>query len=157
ELDYLQMCLRESETMRAMHTIRRMLTILKTVVAQVDVMETMTPLEFNSFRAFLESASGFQSGQFREIEFALGYKRANILAHYPEDRAGRAKTAARYAQPPLWDAFLHYLSQAGYPIPAGQLNRDVTRPLAPAPEVQAILIEAYQTNPAVRTLCERLV
>ena len=51
-----------------------MLTILKTVVAQVDVLETMTPLEFNSFRDALDTASGFQSAGFRELEFALGYK-----------------------------------------------------------------------------------
>src|SRR5438552_17671751 len=67
ELDYLQERLRRNETAPAAHTIRRVLTILKTVVAQIDVMETMTPLEFNSFRSFLESASGFQSAQFREI------------------------------------------------------------------------------------------
>jgi tryptophan 2,3-dioxygenase len=83
ELDYLQTLLRASDTPRAAHTLRRILTILKTIVGQIDILETMTPLEFNSFRGFLESASGFQSAQFREIEFILGHKRAAIFRHYP--------------------------------------------------------------------------
>src|SRR5579884_3509769 len=70
EIDHLQDLLHRGDAARAAHTMRRILAILKTVVAQIDVMETMTPLEFNAFRGFLESASGFQSAQFREIEFA---------------------------------------------------------------------------------------
>src|SRR5438309_882658 len=69
EFDYLQALLRNNEPARVAHTTRRILAILKTIVAQLDVLETMTPLEFNAFRSFLESASGFQSAQFREIEF----------------------------------------------------------------------------------------
>jgi tryptophan 2,3-dioxygenase len=157
ELDYLQIQLRQNETARAAHTIRRILTILKTIVAQVDVLETMTPLEFSSFRGFLESASGFQSAQFREIEFALGYKRLNILKHYPSDLGGYDQLQQRYTQPTLWDAFLSYLQLNGYEIPAEQLHRDVTQPLAPTPEIQAILIDVYRYNPAVSNVCERLV
>jgi tryptophan 2,3-dioxygenase len=157
ELDYLQTLLRENETARATHTIRRILTILKTVVAQVDVLETMTPLEFNAFRGFLDSASGFQSAQFREIEFVLGYKRENILRQFPEDFAGRGHLARRIAQPTLWDAFLRYLNINGYPVPPDQLDRDVTQPLAPAPAVQAILIDVYRHNPTVSNVCERLI
>lgn len=156
ELDFLQARLRHNETPSAAHTIRRILTILKTIVAQVDVLETMTPLEFNAFRGFLESASGFQSLQFREIEFVLGYKRAPMLKHL-EDLPGRDRLAARYAAPTLWDAFLHYLCANGYSVPDDQLQRDVTQPLAPSPAVQAVLIDAYRHNPLVSNLCERLV
>src|SRR2546429_1630169 len=63
EFDYLQALLRNNEPARVAHTTRRILAILKTIVAQLDVLETMTPLEFNAFRSFLESASGFQSAQ----------------------------------------------------------------------------------------------
>src|SRR5438309_11520809 len=65
----------------AIHAFKRVRTIMKVLVAQVDILETMTPSSFSSFRDRLETASGFQSVQFREIEFALGYKRASTL-HY---------------------------------------------------------------------------
>ena len=78
ELDYLQGLLRASDTPRAAHTLRRILTILKTIVSQIDILETMTPLEFNSFRGFLESASGFQSAQFRELEAVLAHELTHI-------------------------------------------------------------------------------
>ena len=72
ELDYLKTLLIAHDTSRALHTFKRLLTILKVNVAQIDILETMTPLEFLSFRARLESGSGFQSYQFREFEFVLG-------------------------------------------------------------------------------------
>ncbi|HWQ11759.1 MAG TPA: tryptophan 2,3-dioxygenase family protein [Roseiflexaceae bacterium] len=157
ELDYLQGTLRAADTPRAAHTLRRILTILKTIVAQIDVLETMTPLEFSAFRGYLESASGFQSVQFRALEFALGHKRAAMLRHFPEGSPGRAMLEARYAQPTLWDAFLAYLHAAGYPVPPELLGRDVREPLQPSPEVQAILIDVYRANPTARHVCERLV
>ena len=67
-------CCTSDEPHRAQHTLKRILTILKVLVAQLDILETMTPLEFLSFRARLEAASGFQSDQFRQIEFVLGAK-----------------------------------------------------------------------------------
>src|SRR4051812_39656137 len=72
ELVHLQRRLEAGEGPRALATVRRVLTILKTVVAQIDVLETMTPSQFASFRARLDSASGFQSAQFRELEAVLG-------------------------------------------------------------------------------------
>jgi tryptophan 2,3-dioxygenase len=157
ELDYLQQLLRNNDSPRAAHIIRRILAILKTVVAQLDVLETMTPLEFGSFRSFLESASGFQSAQFREVEFVLGYKRTAIFSNYPEDSPGRRKLEQRYTQPTLWDAFLHYLSLNGYAVPEDQLNRDVTQPVQPLPAIQAILIDSYRQNTTVSNICENLV
>jgi tryptophan 2,3-dioxygenase len=157
ELDFLQIRLRGNETARAAPTLRRVLAILKTIVAQVDVLETMTPLDFNSFRGFLESASGFQSAQFREIEFVLGHKRATIFQHYHGDSLSHQRLEARYKQPTLWDAFLHYLHRNGYDIPAALLKRDVTEPLKPSQAVQSILIDVYRHNPLVSNICERLV
>ncbi len=157
EIDHLQGLLRANEPARAAHTTRRILTILKTVVAQLDVMETMTPLEFNAFRGFLESASGFQSAQFREIEFVCGHKRDTIFAHYPERSRDRERLEARYARPTLWDAFLRYLSLNGYAVPADQVDRDVTALLAPSPDIQAILIDVYRTDTTARNVCEGLV
>src|SRR3954467_16002116 len=74
ELDYLGVKLRDKDVPRSLHTLKRILTILEVAGAQIDVWETMTPLEFLSFRSRLESGSGFHSWQFRELEFALGAK-----------------------------------------------------------------------------------
>src|SRR5690606_35780120 len=80
ELGKLRADLAAGRTWAAAKTLRRILTILKTLVAQVDILETMTPLEFNSFRDFLANSSGFQSWQFRELEILCGYRSAQAIA-----------------------------------------------------------------------------
>ena len=84
ELDYLEDMLAGHDIPRSLHTLKRILTILKTLVGQIDILETMTPLEFLSFRDRLESASGFQSYQFRELEFAVGLKDRAALKRFPK-------------------------------------------------------------------------
>jgi tryptophan 2,3-dioxygenase len=157
ELDRVAVLLRSDETHRAQHTLKRILTILKVLVAQLDILETMTPLEFLSFRSRLEAASGFQSDQFRQIEFVLGAKSESAIARFAS--ASRARTALerRYREPTLWDAFLHYLAREGYPVPADHLSRNVTAPVASSPEIQDILVNAYRTDPKTQGICERLV
>src|SRR2546426_3334730 len=113
ELDYLKTLLLRRDAARALATLKRVLTILKVVVAQIDVLETMTPLEFLSFRARLESGSGFQSFQFRELEFVLGSKNAAALDRYPAGSEGRGRLARRMAEPTLWDAFVAFLAAKG--------------------------------------------
>ncbi len=157
EMDYLMAKMGENDHQRVLHTVRRMLTILKTVVAQIDVLETMTPLEFNAFRSYLETASGFQSLQFRELEFVLGYKRSAILNHFPDTLPERANLTKRFEQPTLWDAFLHYLQANGVEVPQDQLDRDVTQAIAASDEVQAILVNVYRHHPRLVRVCERLV
>src|SRR5258705_2786942 len=66
----------------AIHSFKRSRTIMKTLVGQIDILETMTPMSFTSFRDRLDTASGFQSVQFRELEFMLGYKRPDTLKYY---------------------------------------------------------------------------
>jgi tryptophan 2,3-dioxygenase len=95
ELAYLGKLLRDNATPRALHTLKRVLTVLKVMVAQIDVLETMTPLEFLSFRDRLESGSGFQSFQFRELEFELGAKNAAAVERYPEGSEARRRLEAR--------------------------------------------------------------
>lgn len=157
EVDYLQELLRAGDSARALHTFRRMLTILKTVVSQIDVLETMTPLEFNSFRGFLESASGFQSAQFRELEFVLGHKRENFLTHFADDGEVVARLRERFERPTLWDAFLAYLDQGGYEVPEAQLRRDVRAGIVPSTAVQDVLIEVYRGEGEAARICERMV
>jgi tryptophan 2,3-dioxygenase len=157
ELDYLQKLLRANDTPLAAATLKRILTILKTLVAQIDVLETITPLNFLAFRDRLASGSGFQSHQFREIEFVLGGKRRSAIDRYPAGSTHRQRVETRFGEPTLWDAFLHYLVANGYEVPAALLTRDVTQPYEPSAEVQRILIGVYRTNHTVAQIAERLV
>ena len=157
ELDYVKVLLERGDAMRALHTMKRVLTILKVVVAQIDVLETMTPLEFLSFRARLDSGSGFQSFQFRELEALLGLKDERALARYPEGSDPRKRIERRLAEPTLWDAFLHYLVARGRKVPNEILQRDVTKSIEPAPALHPMLIDIYRNDPSLRTLMERLV
>jgi tryptophan 2,3-dioxygenase len=157
EAGRLRICLETNDLPAASATLRRMLTILKTLVAQIDVLETMTPISFNSFRSRLDSASGFQSAQFREFEFVLGKKNRGALANYPEDSEMRRRLEKRYAEPTLWDAFLRMLVARGYDVPTELLSRDVTQLVQPSPELQGTLVKIYHTDPVTRQLCELLV
>src|SRR5438874_9073187 len=105
EFDRVMRLLEQDESSRAQHTLKRVLTILKVMVAQLDILETMTPLEFLSFRARLEAASGFQSDQFRQIEFMLGAKNEAAIARFPEGSRARDALMTRHAAPTVWDAF----------------------------------------------------
>jgi len=157
ELDHLQNLLATNQTPRAQHTLKRVLTILKTLVAQIDVLETMTPLEFLAFRDRLEQGSGFQSAQFRELEFALGRKDPAAMERYPAGSTARRRLDARYRAPTLWDAFLRYLEANGYRAGEDVNERNVTLPIVPSPTTQKVLIQVYRTNPVVAGVCERLV
>jgi tryptophan 2,3-dioxygenase len=156
EIDYLQGLLERADLPRAGHTMKRVLTILKMMVAKIDILETMTPLEFLTFRDRLESGSGFQSAQFRELEFVLGHKRTGPIERVPEGPA-RERLRERYRRPTLWDSYLHMLATAGYAIPAVALRRNVTAPVEASTDVQRILIDVYRSDPTLADFSERLV
>ena len=157
EIEHVEILFRSDKPHRAQHTLKRILTILKVLVAQLDILETMTPLEFLSFRARLEAASGFQSNQFRQIEFLLGAKTESALARFPEGSPGRLALERRYRQPTVWDAFLHYLAREGYPVPDSHLTRDYSKPIEPTSEIQQILLDVYRRDVKSAEICERLV
>ena len=127
------------------------------LVAQLDILETMTPLEFQSFRQRLEAASGFQSDQFRQLEFVLGNKSPSAIERFPDGSRARAALQRRFGAATLWDAFLKYLSREGYAIPAALLSRDVSARIEPSPELQSTLIDLYRRDPKHAEMCERLV
>ncbi|MHB8750077.1 MAG: tryptophan 2,3-dioxygenase [Aggregatilineales bacterium] len=157
EIDFVQTAFYQKNTARILQTLKRILTIVKTMVAQIDILETMTPLDFLTFRARLGSASGFQSFQFRELELALGLKRHSVMLNYPEDSMMYKRLETRYQQPSLWDAFLFFLADNGCSISPVLLTRDVTQPSAPSPEVQKCLIEVYRNDLNLTQICERLI
>jgi len=157
EIDYACLLMVRGDRPRVLHTLKRVLTVLKVLVAQLDILETMTPIECLSFRARLKDASGLQSFQFREREYVLGRKDPGALERFPEGSSSRAKLEERFEASTLWDAFIRYLETEGLAVPTAQLSRDVTQSVALSEEVQDVLLQAYRTHQGVASVCERLV
>ena len=149
ELRAVQRALEAGDTDRALHLLNRVLKILKTLVAQVDVLETMTPLQFLSFRDRLESASGFQSAGFRQLEAILGRRDPGAIAAQPEGSAARRAVEAAQATPTLWESFLAYLAGRGWALPADAATPDE--------RIQAVLLDVYRGDPDAALVAERLV
>lgn len=157
ELEHLRARLTAGDAAKAAATLRRVLTILKTQVSQVDILETMTPLSFNAFRARLESSSGFQSWQFRAVEFLLGHKRPNLLRQYPEESVAARTLTRLLDEPSLYAAFLRFIDAVAVPMPTAALTRDPAAATVADAEVQARLIEVYRSHPVAAQICEQLV
>lgn len=125
-----------------------------------DVLATMTPSDYTRFRHALGPSSGFQSDQFRTVEYMLGLKDDNFLA-YQEDRPeARAAMEAALAAPSLWDEALAAAARSGLSVPTEVLERDVTRPYVPSEAVETAFLEVYR-NPErywdLYQLAEKLV
>ncbi len=157
EVSHLEKKFKDGDVPQISATFKRILTIMKTMVSQIDVLETMSPLSFLSFRARLESSSGFQSLQFRKLEMMLGKRAKASLEHHPVGSAERGVLEAELRRPSLYDYFLRYIKAKGYAVPDSALKRDVTESVGDNPEVQAVLLEIYRTNPSIAQVCERLI
>jgi tryptophan 2,3-dioxygenase len=154
EVDRVTVCLDADDVFRSGRGLRRMLTILKVLVSQMDVLETMSPLEFLTFRQRLDASSGFQSAQFREFEFVLGHKRPTIVADLEGDVMARQRLERRLRSPSLWYSVCELLRRRGCDVgPAA----DVLEPTSPNPAVQRVLVDLYSSDAAIADLCERLV
>lgn len=167
EAKALQASLEAGNTHRSLALLGRMRNIMKTCVAQLDILETMTPLQFNSFRSRLSSASGFQSAQFRELEAVLGRRdQAGISAekssgmgmaeHLIPGSKARARVEDAMSRPSLWDSALKYFHQR-MPMPNRVLSRDVTLAWIEDLEVQEVLIKIHKTDPEASLIGEALV
>jgi tryptophan 2,3-dioxygenase len=158
ELDHISRIMeQQQEIQTAFHSMKRVLTILKVLVHQVDILETMTPLEFLSFRDYLESASGFQSYQWRELEFKLGLKSEIHLLRFPDGSEIRQKMKERYDAPSLWHTFMVFLKLTGYNIPAEVLNRQAALSTERSEAVQLVLQDIYKNDATLSQFCELLV
>jgi tryptophan 2,3-dioxygenase len=157
ELGKLQPELESGGTTHAMRTLRRTLAILKIVVAQLDVLETMTPTQFTRFREWLGTSSGFESAQFRELEAVLGRRDRMMVAQYPQGSAERERITAAMARPCLFDSFIRYLAGQGYQVPAGIAGRDVSQPLQASDGMQQVLKQVYDDDTDATAVCELLV
>lgn len=117
--------LRADELSPALKGLARIKHIQHTLIEQWGVLTTLTPSEYAQFRNFLQSSSGFQSWQYRAIEFILGNKNPEMLQVFDHDPEIHALLKALYDEPTLYDEFLHLLSRLGHDIPDDILNRDV--------------------------------
>lgn len=118
ELDAAASLMGEDRLAAAAHALRRVVEIEKVLIKQIHILETMTPINFLGFRDELNPASGFQSMQFREIEFASGLKDENILKEFQNDEFAYERLRARFAKPSLADAFYAALTVRGFEAPA---------------------------------------
>jgi tryptophan 2,3-dioxygenase len=157
ELAHLQRLLEDGRGPQALSTLKRILTILKLVVAQIDVLETLTPVQFLSFRDRLESASGFQSAQFRELEAVLGRRDPKVLGAYDEGSEDYRRVEVALRRRSLYDSFLRYLALRGYEVSTDRLERDVTLPVEESEGVHAAVLAAYRDDGEAAQVCERMV
>lgn len=118
ELDTIRDLIFEGEVHRARHLLARVHEIERLLIEQIEVIETMSPQDFLEFRSNLEPASGFQSAQFREIEFLGGLKHESSLT-MPTEPEERERLRRRFEEPSLWEAFCDLLEANGLPMPDG--------------------------------------
>ncbi|OZC48876.1 tryptophan 2,3-dioxygenase [Rhodococcoides fascians A21d2] len=110
----------------ALKCVARVKHIQKTLTEQWSVLATLTPTEYSQFRDFLGNSSGFQSYQYRAVEFVLGNKNAGMLKVFESDPAAHEQLSTLLHEPSLYDAFWQSLARQGYEVPASALDRDVT-------------------------------
>ena len=157
EGDDLGTSLAGGDVYRSLATFKRMLKILKTIVGQVDILETMTPVSFQSFRSRLENAGGFQSWQLRCLESLLGLRQKERLQSLPKETPEYKKLESYVNRPSLYDSFLVSLHQAGYAIPSDVLERDMSVYYEGDERVQKVLTDVYRNDPQKALLCELFV
>jgi tryptophan 2,3-dioxygenase len=150
-----QRALEAGNTHYALSILGRIRTIMKVCVAQVDILETMTPLQFNAFRGYLSSSSGFQSAQFRKVEAILGRRDSRMAGHLPPDVQSEIQSITSGNS--LWDSFLEYLVKRGYILPINVISRDKKIPYSSNSDVQDVLLKVHQSDPESAMVSERLV
>jgi tryptophan 2,3-dioxygenase len=154
ELEKIRDDFQNNQLYGAIATFKRVRTIMKVMVEQIDILETLTPMSFRSFRDRLETASGFQSSQFREFEFLLGYKRADMLAFQEAGTPGHERVARRLREPSVVDAFYGFLEHQGVAIPPALRQRDPALPNVPNEVVEEGILRLYKSKPDLEILFE---
>jgi len=152
--------LRNDRLPPALKGIARVKHIQRTLTEQWSVLATLTPTEYAQFRDFLGSSSGFQSYQYRAVEFVLGNKHPRMLEVFADDPVALALLTEVYRAPSIYDEFLRYLHRQGFDIPATVLERDVTEAWVLHPELVQTFRGIYENeteNWNVYEACEELV
>ncbi|WP_028935996.1 tryptophan 2,3-dioxygenase [Pseudonocardia spinosispora] len=144
----------------ALKALARVKAVQRQLFEQWAVLETLTPTEYVQFRPFLAHSSGFQSVQYRVVEFLLGNKNADMIDVFAHNPAAAAELRDTLHTPSLYDEFLRHLARKGHPVPAELLDRDVTRAHRFSPELVTVLGDIYRDptgNWAAYETCEALV
>ncbi|MFN3815656.1 tryptophan 2,3-dioxygenase [Brevundimonas sp.] len=144
ELGYAQTLVRAGDLTPAYKSMARVSRIQSVLTQTWDILATMTPADYLRFRDSLGTSSGFQSDQFRRIEAMLGLKDDRFLRYHEDRPQAHAALKSAIESPSLYDDALAQMARAGLPVPDAVLNRDVSRPYEPHPEVEAAWLEVYR-------------
>jgi tryptophan 2,3-dioxygenase len=137
-------CVASDQLPDAFKMLARMSRIMEQLVGAWSVLATMTPPEYTAMRPYLANSSGFQSAQYRCIEFMLGHKNAAMLQPHAHRPDLLARVEAAWRAPSLYDEALRLLARHGLPVPAGRLERDWTQPCEPDEAVRAAWLAVYR-------------
>lgn len=157
ETGKLQKDLESGRVWGAVKTMRRILTILKTLVSQIDILETMTPLEFNSFRGFLQQSSGFQSVQFRELEMVCGLRSSDVMKALTGNEEEFKRLEERAVSATLWESFIAYMMSRGYAVERPERHQRDGLIHDPSDVNQHVLLELFRNDPESAHLAELFV
>lgn len=152
--------LRDDNMRIALKRTARVKRIQEVMTQQWSVLATLTPTEYAQFRDALANSSGFQSHQYRAVEFILGNKNEAMLAVFDSDPVAKAVLRELLEEPSIYDELLRYLHRAGHDISAGLLTRDVTKAHVASPELVAVFKNIYEnpdTNWDAYEACEEFV
>jgi len=137
-------CFAGDQCAPALKMLSRVSHIMVQLVQAWDVLSTMTPPEYAAIRPFLSNSSGFQSWQYRAIEFLMGNKNAAMLLPHKHDPGRLQQVQSAYNQPSLYDETLRLMARRGLPVPASHTQRDWCMPYQPSPEVEAAWLSVYK-------------
>ena len=144
----------------ALKRLARVKHVQKQLVEQWDVLATLTPSEYAQIRPFLATSSGFQSHQYRAVEFLLGNKNADMVRVFEHNPVEHAELERLLGEPTIYDEFLRFLARRGYAVPEAVLERDVTLPYRLDGDLVGVFAAVY-ASPAehwgVYETCEELV
>jgi tryptophan 2,3-dioxygenase len=160
ELESACRLLREDQLGQALKRIARVKHVQRTLAEQWSVLATLTPSEYAEFRGVLGNSSGFQSWQYRAVEFTLGNKNARMLKVFEADPQALEVVSRALEEPSLYDEFLRYLARHGYPVPTDVLERDVTRAWTHRDDLVPVFTSIYrdaERHWSAYETCEELV
>jgi tryptophan 2,3-dioxygenase len=160
ELENARTYMQNLEVLRARHFVHRVVEIFKVGVQQIHILETMEPYEFLAFRKELMPASGFQSVQFREVEFLCGMKNDSYLKYFRHDANIVERLQKRFDEPSLRDAFYEMLREQGFDLPSDVSLQHLDQNQEARESLLQALVPIYQQRPAhlaVNLLAESLV
>jgi len=144
ELDAATECLRHDQLPRSIKILNRVKQVQHQLINQWSVLATLTPTEYSAFREALGSASGFQSPQYRLLEFKLGNKDRALLSRFSHHLEYYRQLKHALEQPSLYDEFLRHLYRVGHRVPAERVERDWSEPYQHHPGVVEVLRIVYQ-------------